>query len=288
MGGRRYGMSGYLKGWALVFMVIVTGFAMGSPAASARSGFTVYPGERMHVFHLGASRGFQVLVVLGPTSASLEAIGKSGVVSYTAPVNQEGERFAVRFGRFGKVKMRFKPSAAPVPTTEPQGDCRGRLALVQQGVFRGWFSWRGDQGFSHARRRIIPGTFIRTFREVCRGSSAAVNEDEPDEPQITTRSIDPHGAREVEVYEYPAGERFVTARLVEERPRLRISRTVVAGVQDADVGSKVAPGYPFRGTASLSPDSNGSAAWLGDLEAKFPGRGFTPLAGRSFEVGAVD
>lgn len=277
--------------WMLV-AVTMSGFTLSSPVSGASPDIAVYPAGQQHVFLLNASHAFQVLVTIRPKTASLVAIGKSGVVSYEASVNNSGKRFAVRFGRFGKLKMRFDPSAQQAPTTEPQGDCRGRPALVQPGVFRGWFSWRGDRGFSRASARIISGTYIRAFKEVCHGESAGADGDEPNEPVIVARSIRQHGAREIEVYGDP-GDMFVTARVVEERPSLQVVRTISAGVRGADVipssdaGFKVEPGYPFRGTAILTPGPSGSMAWLGDLEAKFPGRGFLPLVGQSFGVRAA-
>ena len=281
-----------LKQAMCICVAIMVSFSLATASSNGQDDVTVYPGDKQFVFHVPASHGFQVLVVLGASTASLEAIGEAGVVAYVASLEREGDRFVARFGRFGRVSMRFEPSEHPGPTTEPQGDCRGRRALVQKGVFRGWFSWRGDRSFSFARGRSIPGTFIHSFKEVCRGESAAVNEGEPNRPILTTGSIDRHGAREVEVYESSSDELLVSARLVELRPHLRIVRTIATAVprDDADTGSEsrlsVAPGDPFRGEAELSSGPGGSLEWLGDLEGKFPGRGFVSLAGESFGIGA--
>jgi hypothetical protein len=160
---------------------------------------------------------------------------------------------------------------------------------VQQGIFEGTFRWRGEVGFSEAKSHRIAGISLRSFREVCRGETAAIGRDEADEPLVVARSTASQEAREMEIY--GSGDEGVTlvARSIEKRPALHIERTVFSlsteGLQADSEGNGIIVGERlFRGSAELRADPNETERWRGNLEALLPGKGYVLLAGSGFEI----
>jgi hypothetical protein len=212
-------------------------------------------------------------------------------VSYRVHGRVRNGRIHARFGRRGVLSMRFVSSGPFSPTTEPQGDCHGRPAEVREGIFNGAFRWRGEGGFSSASTHDVRGISVRTYREVCKGETAATGRDEVAPPLLRARSASATQAiREVEVFSAPSEVGQLVGRVVETKSGLHVERTVFSllsdmGVQtDSEGNVIVRAAGAFRGLAEFRADPGEAERWRGDLEADFPGRGFLPLAGSPFEV----
>jgi len=262
----------------------------GPDLAQARSGYTVYPATSWKGFHLRGANGYLVAVAIGQRSVTVQAISRTSSVSYTVPARIQNSKVKAQIGRLGALSMRVVPTSPYAPTTEPQGDCRGRLAQVQDVMFKGSFRWRGERGFSRVSTHAAAGLSVRSFREVCRGESAAIGNDEAAEPFFIARARERRGFREVLAFE-GAGGIGVVARKFEERKRMSIDRIVNSfmkaedGLQDdVEENRTISPRFPFRGSAELRPGAAATERWRGNLEAEFPGQGFLRLAGREFVV----
>src|SRR5690349_4833904 len=112
-------------------------------SANAKPGYSIHPAESWKSFQVRAKNGYLVVVTLERSTLSLEAWGQGSSVKYSTPVSIHNGRFRANFGQLGSLSMRYVPLREFVDTTEPQGDCRGRRAEIQPGIFEGRFWWRG-------------------------------------------------------------------------------------------------------------------------------------------------
>jgi hypothetical protein len=259
----------------------------GVASAEASPGFTIQPAKAFKYFGLRGSAGYTVFVAIEGRRAAIEAISRESSVRYTVPVRIKQDRITARIGRLGVLSMRFLASGPFSPTMEPQGDCHGRRAQVQHGVFEGKFRWRGEMGFSAARTHRVAGLSVRSFREVCRGESAAVGRDEAEKPLVLARRKSARELREVEAYDLAANGVTLVARVAVTQPFLFIERTVFGkGNLNVDAeGNQVIVGDElFRGSAELRANPNEEERWRGNLEANFPGLSYIPLVGKEFEI----
>ena len=284
----------------IVLLAALTFCALASLCATvsrADPGYTVYPGTAYRAFHLRGSHGTDVLVFFGP-NGSVEVLvfqlRHPGLVEYKTRGRSSGSRIKARFRGLGRMDMRWRPLGIPEQSSEPQGDCKGRKALVQRGVFVGSFSFRGEGGYTKVKAERIKGVSVRSFHQVCNGPDAGP---EPAiRPEATLVADHREASREVE---FTASTRAARggrieefeAVLIEQLPNLEIERKVFGGGEaipgrftfDYDAGTgNVVPRSPFRGSASLNPTA--SDPWSGDLAVSFLGVGETPLAGSGFEA----
>ena len=279
-----------------VLCAVIAGvFVLGMPVApsSAKPGYTVVPAARYRSFLLRGTNHFYVLVsVYGGDTVEVELLSPSAgaLVAYRVHAQVNGDRFRARIGSLGMVSMRFEPTGPSKATNEPQGDCRGRRALIRPGVFVGRFRFRGEEGFSTASTTRATGSAIHSFREVCRGLDA---DPEVQRPETTLIAREREPTRHIEFRastRIPPGGRFTefVSVLTELKPGLTAERVVFAGGEPApgqftfDRESKaasVAPPSPFLGTASLSASNGSGGTWTGDLSVDFPGVGSVSLAG---------
>lgn len=260
-------------------------------AGGDRPGYTVQPKRNWLSFHLPGKRGYLVRVVAEAKMARIEVLNGNAVVVYEAPAERSKNKVSAQFGSLGRLAMRFKPLGPFVKSTEPQGDCRGRRAQVQRGIFEGRFRWHGEKDFSAAMTHKVAGLSVKSFREVCSGETAAIGKDEMEKPLLIARSQSFGKVREVEAYGSPDEGIELIGRLVERRVRLSTERTVFSFVKEGglQVGSEgkqmsLSPVDPFHGFAELYVDLNGEKRWRGNLKAKFPGRGYLSLAGSGFAI----
>jgi len=191
--------------------------------------------------------------------------------------------------------MSWRPSGKPEVSREPQGDCEGRKALVQQGVFVGNFSFRGEQNYTQAKVKRVEGRTIQTFREVCKGTDAGPQPAALPEEILTADNLG-SGGRSIGFQAWSKtewGSRLegFEAVLIEQRRNLEIRRTTFAGGEPVAGQFRfdnhaqtalVAPPSPFHGSAELANSS--SVPWTGDLSASFIGVGQVPLAGPGFNA----
>jgi hypothetical protein len=282
----------------LVAALMASGIAMTQPhAASAKPGYTVYPASQYRFFHSQGSHGTDITVSAnadGWVEIGVFQLRRSEVAEYFARGSVTPRRIKARFGNVGQIDMRWTPTSKREVTSEPQGDCRGRKALIQQGVWVGGFSFRGENGYTKADVKRISGIAVHSFREICKGPDAGDEYSEP--PEATLLAHGRRGRREVDFQAATRAARGgrieeFNAALTERRPKLFIRRSTfagggaVVGQFDFDVttgSARVAPPEPFVGTAELDPA--GTETWTGDLIVPFLGVGPVALAGPDFRA----
>ena len=259
---------------------------LGKQGIVGRPGFTVLPARKSWSFNLAASKGYRLFVYRSSRFLVMEAIGNQSRVSYSVRAQGRGEVVKADLGRLGRLNMRFLPTADPAVTTEPQGDCRGRKASVQKGVFRGHLMWTGEGGFSHAETSQVRGMSVRSFREVCKGLDAGADDGTEIEPEFLARGV--KDSRQMFIAAYLGVDSdLILAELSEVIAGVRIERMVDVIARPSAVklngaaGLTMEPPLPFRGVGEYSEETH---TWLGDLSVEFPGAGRVSLAGPSFSV----
>jgi hypothetical protein len=218
----------------------------------------------------------------------VDADSREADVTYVAPADITAQSISARVPHLGRITMAFQPSGPMEPSREPQGDCRGRRALTQNGTFVGHLHWRGERGYTTASATRAPGYLIHSFREVCKGDGAGVGDEGLIVPLLVARSRTTGRFVELQVY---GGERespSFTVFVEETRSKLDIFRMLLGapGSIDTDPSGviKAAVRPPFHGTAEFQPEHGATGSWTGTLTAVFPGRGAISLAGPTFSA----
>lgn len=282
----------------LVVAMIVSLVPMIQPrAALAKPGYTVHPSSQYRYFLAHGSHGTDIYV-----SASADGwvevlafqLRRSEMAEYFSRGSVTPHHIKARFGSTGQIDMRWMPTSKREVSSEPQGDCKGRKALIQQGVWVGSFSFRGENDYTKANIRRVDGIAVHSFREVCRGPDAGPEYSTPPEEALLAHSR--RGRREVDFQAATRAARGgrieeFNAALTEHLPKLFIRRITSAGggavagqfAFDGTTGSaRVAPPEPFLGSAELDPAT--AEPWSGDLMVPFLGVGPVALAGSDFKA----
>lgn len=262
------------------------------PSALASEGYTVNPPQRFYSFITSGSNSYIFSVAtLGHRWLEVLAIGPDGAVSYIAPARIHADRMQATIGSLGTLSMRFLPVGKARRSTEPQGDCRGRRALVQKGVFVGHFVLAGENGFTSASVGRIRGLHVRSFREVCKGADAGDRPKFPREDSI--EAVADKGSQSVDILVSKPARRDEPVTFVadvhEATQKLWIVRSVFGSAernvlsQEPDGSFVFGPPAPLSGAAEFRPVGSGrSGEWIGSLSAQFPGLGPVSLAGADF------
>ena len=295
--------------------------ALSVPAAGSADPLpTVLPRSLALEMNLEGSGGYSVSVS-GRGHRHVEVVATKGryFAFYRVRGSVSRDHIEADFGRFGRVSVRFDGSVRPEP--DPfAGDCRGRRAIHETGLFRGTIEFNGERGFTRVAARSARGNLDRTFRQVCRlhDRSGAVGLGLPrpgSEPRGGERSatgglaitILSAGSRSAgrSIYfdafrldrERGPGRRapwLTTAGLSERVGRIALSKVVVTEADPAEIrvsaqgvhpaSAEVAPGKPFAGTAFFREAPAPAPEWIGDLSLRLPGAGPTALAGEQFDA----
>ncbi|HET7417266.1 MAG TPA: hypothetical protein VFJ61_06555 [Solirubrobacterales bacterium] len=277
---------------ALVLLAVGQTITVVDPdGAEAKPGFTVHPAESFRFFQLRGTNGYTVDAAVEGRYVTVNAVSRNAWIKYSTLAQRVDRRSVVApLGSLGKFAMRFVPSGPFAPTTEPQGDCKGRRAEVQKGTFVGTFRWRGELNFSAATTRRVSGVSVRTFKEVCRGQTAATGPEMAERPRLVTRLKSREEDREVQAFGLGLTDGPLVGRIVERKSPLVVERVIFGAVNgkadqvDSEGNQSLCGDGRFRGCAELRADPGDPERWRGDLEGDFPGRGYVSLAGSSFAV----
>jgi hypothetical protein len=272
------------------------GFLTQPRAASAKPGYTVHPASQYRFFHSLGVHGTDITVSAsadGWVEISALQLRRSEAAEYSARGSVTPRRIKARFGSIGHIDMGWTPTSKQEVTSEPQGDCRGRKALIQQGIWEGSFSFRGERGYTKADVKRVSGIAVHSFREVCKGPDAGDENFTP--PEEILRAYSRRGRHEVDFQAATRAARGgrieeFNAALTERRPKLFIRRSTFAGGGavvgqfgfDGTGSARVAPPEPFLGSAEL--DQTAAETWTGDLIVPFLGVGLVALAGPDFRA----
>jgi hypothetical protein len=265
---------------------LVAGAVVGPGLVSAeRPGFTVYPASRWRSLSIPASNAYRLYTYAAGRGVVLEAVSRFSRVEYVAPSEAKSPSIVADFGPVGRIDMTFYPTDHPARTSEPQGDCRGRKAMVQKGLFVGHLMWRGERGFSQANEERAPGMAVRSFREVCEGTNAGRSDPSPVEPVVTVVGKSQGRQIRLTVVAGSTSRALVTAQISEVAGDLRIARTVTSETKGSFDSDHVHGELDFRLSSAFSGFASFSGStWSGTLAADFPGLGRVSLTGPAFMV----
>jgi hypothetical protein len=267
--------------------------------AAAKPGYYVLPEVYLASARLPGSNGYSISVnSLGPRLA-LQASRRGGSATYYVRAPFRGRRIDARFGKLGRISVRFEPNGRPQRQKEA-GGCDGPATSIQTGRFVGTIRFRGEHGFTTAQRSSVKGIVFHAFRQVCKRSP----EIKRDEPEYALTSVSAFASGNPEgpnftAYTLPrlAGlpiddNTYFSASVTDRRHSMTVTYSADAtGEPDAlaisppqvmPAAATVSPPFPFSGSAALATDPGGSTTWTGDLSVELPGLGTVSLAGPSF------
>jgi hypothetical protein len=293
-----------IAGALFVLLALVAAVA---PAALADKGGaeSVHQIEVEPRFELDASNGYRLLISartatvtigVAPTSDTPHA-GAS--TTYVARGASGPNGIHANFHQFGKVDVKFHPSAPAARGLPP--DCFGGTtgAATIPGFFTGTFEFKGQGGYTAVRSHRIRGEVVLPPTEQCplvAGGANPLVEDPsaalpPAKTRMTLSALNKAGTggllfvaqREGKTGFY--AERFGTVGRIG-----LLSLAYAVGprstfVSDPKVSfGKVTPPKPFVGSATLSRGAGGKRSWTGDLAALFPGEEPVSLVGPEFHT----
>jgi hypothetical protein len=281
-------------GIAVVVLALAVEAAGPSPA-SARSA-KADAGVVLKSFELDGSNGYALEVVqgAGPFLPSIEVSAeRDGLrASYEVPADRESGMHAV-FGSLGSASLDFSRRKRSV-------DHRGRgcVWITETGVFRGDFSFSGEDGYTTAAASSVRGEVVRLPQGFC-GLDDRIHlpfaiPEALRETQLSARAAIPHGfvALGASLTSGPHARARVTAFTQERVGAMKISRSATAVRHDAfTVGpgkrprfAEIAPPAPFSGSATFRAPPGQKPTLTGSLSVSLPGVPETSLAGEDFSV----
>jgi len=203
------------------------------------------------------------------------------------------------FRRFGRVDVRFHPTAAAVRGLPP--DCFGGTtgAATVPGYFTGTVDFHGQGDYTTARATRVRGEVVLPPTEQCPlvagGANPLVEDPSAELPPANTRmslwALDKDGTggllfvarREGKTGFY--AERFGTVGRIGllSYDYALAPRSAFASDPEVSFGT-VHPPKPFVGSATLRRGPHGKRSWTGTLAATFPGGETVPLTGTRFHT----
>lgn len=252
---------------------------------------------------LDAPGGYRLTVTEREGAVALTVMRRHGkrrltATSYVARGTATPGRLQASFGRFGRISMRFRPSAAK-PRLEPGGHCHGfGTRLSRPGVFVGNLRFHGEGGYlsvrvhrakghiSHLARRCLSRRHSGR-RTLIRSSGEGTGEIPYLAAQLKTATTSKL------FLALDVGKKALfLGQAANDAGRVSIFRiAAVLGprsafdIPDALTGARVSPGVPFRGAGSYAAAADGSATWDGSLSVAFPGVPHLSLTEGPLEAG---
>jgi hypothetical protein len=202
------------------------------------------------------------------------------------------ERLQARFGRFGKVRMRFH-EAPKRPWRGRPRDCHGSQRFVKRrGVFAGDFEFKGEDGYVSLHLHRIKGAIVTVAAKCLHrrsGPSAHASLFVESVTALFASARDGVSSDELLALTQ-RGKAVYFALSQESRGRLAILRAAFARghgsipVNEAVTAAHISPPAPFHGTGRYLAKPDGTSTWSGNLSANFPGDPRHPLTGPQFEA----
>ena len=257
------------------------------PESFFRSGFVVK-----------AARGYKVGVSTFGGAVTLEVWrghkGMRTMTSYMARGVARPDRLQATFGRFGEVKMRFRPSRNRTWRGNRR-TCRGANRFVKRrGTFRGNLRFRGEGGYVSLRLHRAKGAVVA---EAPKCLHRRVSGFGPDlgllffEPRSALLSISRDGIDTSALIALESKKTtFFGASVEDTRGKLAIVRMAFLSkkspvhTNESLTGASLSPPAPFHGTGRYRAYPDGSNSWSGSLTVDFPGAPRFPLTGPSWET----
>jgi hypothetical protein len=271
-------------------------------------------------FTLRSSNGYRITVSAGleggDNSVSLSAKGPEGTAEYQARGQITANTVRARFGRLGRVAVRFHPSGRKRQVRISKRCMRGRPPVVSSrlGHFVGMVRFRGERGYTrisaHRATGGIGDPLANTHQKVAcdfRQSDA----DRKRELRSVSLDASPPGSGvaftagrvfgnwmpppSTSPRKTPPGQRILfLAFAFEKTEGMSVFRYSAAVGRPEDfvydsalTSATVSPPAPFTGTGTFRRSSDGSTSWTGNLAAALPGLGAVRLTGGDATLATV-
>jgi hypothetical protein len=223
-----------------------------------------------------------------PPTAAINAKRGQLRANYEVPA-AIGPDLQATFGSVGSVSLSFERRKRSA--SHPR---RGCAVIEESGVFRGTFSFAGENGFTEAGATSIPGEVVRFPNGFCALGGDRPNPRVPSflrATSLTARTPTRNGFVEFGATTLHADHELNFGALAQERlGAMKISRSADAhtfdgiGVLTPNKLGRIAvdPPPPFVGNASFRDPAGGPPSWTGSLSVSLPGAPTVPLAGPDF------
>jgi len=220
--------------------------------------------------------------------------GRRIQTAYLARGVARAERLQATFGRFGKVKMRFRESRHRTWFGQRR-TCRGANRFIKRrGVFRGNLRFKGEGGYVSVRVHRAKGVVVTEAPKCRRHRSGGFQipfGGSFSQPISALLAIERTGVDATAFFavEDRRSTLFFATR-EESRGKLAIVRMAVRRkhsrirTNEALTAASLSPPSPFHGTGRYRAAPDGSSAWWGGLSVNFPGTPRYPLTGPDFET----
>jgi hypothetical protein len=294
----------------VIFSTLLLGILCASAALADSGGASAGDGSRRSVeveprFEFMGSHGYRLLISARAATVTIGVTHRSSTphagssTTYVARGSVGPHGIHANFHQFGRVNVRFHPTAKAVRGLPP--DCFGGTtgAATIPGFFTGTVSFHGQHNYTVAHATRIRGEVVLPPTEQCplvAGGANPLTEDPAAElPPAKTRmalsALDKSGTGGLLFVARRAGktgffaERFGTIGQIGLLSYDYALGPKSSFTSDPQVSfGKVEPPKPFIGTATLQRGPHGKRAWTGDLEATFPGEETVPLTGTEFHT----
>jgi hypothetical protein len=269
-------------------------------AAMAKGGTFVIGPSRSTELKLKGSHGYSISVTGGGGVVSLTARRGGSSASYSTRGIASSMRLKARFGRFGRVSMRFHSDGDPRRVRVASGNCRGKGEIVDRGHWIGRIEFEGEQEYTTVRASRAKGNVTRSFKETC-GRTKGENDHSSGINVTFLGAISKTNAIFVTAFKvtssaHPtiAGSIFDASLTEQLGRRLNVVRTINAsakvdafsstGKEGQIESATITPPAPFKGSATFQRTAGSEGSWSGSLAGDFLGRGEVALAGPEFSA----
>jgi hypothetical protein len=271
-------------------------------------------------FTLRGSNGYRITVSAdpegGPGAVQLSAEGHSGTVQYSAPGTVTGATIKARFGRLGRVSVRFEPSGLERRVRVPRKCMKERPPVVSStlGNFVGTIKFRGERGYTrvsaHGAKGGIGDPLANTPKKLQCDFRESEAERERERESVSLDGSPPGAGISFGAFRAfgnfahlvlphepspPQGSRYLFLAFATERAgQMSIFRTAAALGESRDfvfdnalTSATVRPPSPFTGSGSFLRSADGSTSWTGTLGVLLPGLGTVGLTGGEADLATV-
>lgn len=249
-------------------------------------------------FRQPASNGYVVSVSGSGRKVRLTVQRELASATYVTRGRVSRGAIKARFGHFGLISMRFKPTERIYSNGPPEG-CSGHPELQQRGVFVGTIRFRGEEGYVTVDSHRVKGHLgTRPHWHCPRGSLDRVHtsRERPGLGMVALTASTPDwevrfgafGLREKEGEVTPFSLQVVTR---EQRASVRITRSLLYfperdttfTVADNGKSATLRPAKPFHGDAIYDATLAPPERWSGTLSVTLLGA-TVALAGPRFRA----
>jgi hypothetical protein len=297
------------RGTIAAFFALLLAVASASTALADSGGASAgQPRPPLEVeprFQFMGTHGYRLLVsargatvTIGVTHKSITPHSGSST-TYVARGTAGPNGVHANFRRFGKVDVRFHPTAEAARGLPP--DCFGGTtgAATIPGYFTGTVDFEGQGGYTVGRAHRVKGEIVLPPTEQCplvAGGANPLLEDPsaelpPAQTRMTLSALNKAGTGGLLFVARRAGKTGFYAERFGTVGRIGLlSYDYALGPRSSFVSDPkvsfgtVHPPEPFVGSATLRRGPGGNRSWTGDLAATFPGGETVPLTGTEFHT----